>query len=338
MAFRVGVSHDFVSSDHPTSWGDIGLDRLAAEGIAWEFLPPDNGVLTAEHVAGFDAVVFGTPTVTAATVSGSTPPRLLARFGVGLDAVDVDACTRAGVAVTNTPDGARRAVATAALTLILATFHRLVDKNALARRPAWDGRLDLIGQGLTGRTVGAVGLGNIASELFALMAPFATVNLAHDPYRDPREARARGVELTGLEDLFTRSDVVVVTAALTAQTRHLVNAGLLALMRPRAVLVNVSRGPIVDTAALTEALAAGRLFGAGLDVTDPEPLPVGHPLLVLPNVVLAPHALAWTDEMARGNGASVVQAIIDVRQGRAPRYLADRAVLDHPRLRERVTA
>jgi phosphoglycerate dehydrogenase-like enzyme len=332
MTFRVGVSHDFVSPDLPTSWGEIGLDALERAGIPWHFLEPDDGELTPGQIAGLDAVIFGSPSVTARTVSGQSPPQLLARFGVGLDAVDVAACTSAGVAVTITPDGARRPVATAALTLILATLHRLVDKHVLAVSPPWDDRLGLMGHGLTGRTVGVVGLGNIATELFTLLAPFGTVHLASDPYRTTAEAAAAGVELVTTDDLFTRCDVVVITAALTEQTRHLVGARLLDLMPAHAVLVNVSRGAIVDTGALVEILRAGRIFGAGLDVTDPEPLPAGHPLTRLPNVVLAPHALAWTDEMALGNGTSAVTAVLDVAAGRVPRFLADPAVLTHPRL------
>lgn len=334
MAFRVGISHDFAHADRPTAWGDIGLAGLDRAGLDWEFLAADDGTLTPEHVDGLDAVIFADPAVTAHTVSGQSPPRLLARFGVGLDAVDVEACTRAGVAVTITPDGARRPVATAALTLILATMHRLLEKDAVARRPVWDNRLDLMGRGLTGRTVGLLGLGNIATELCTVLAPFATVNLAHDPYRTQAAAAAIGVRLVELPELFSSCDVVVVTTALTAQTRGLVGAELIGLMPAHAVLVNVSRGPIVDTAALVDALAAGRIFGAGLDVTDPEPLPPGHPLTTLPNVVLTPHALAWTDEMALGNGSSAVTAVVDMANGRVPRHLADRSVLVHPRQRQ----
>lgn len=325
--FRLALSADFRAADGSVSWGDIGLDELEAAGGSWDFLPEQTDVLRAEDIDGYDAVLFAAPGVTAASVSGPNPPRLLARFGVGLDSVDVEACTRAGVAVTVTPDGAQRSVATAALTLMLAVSQRLLDKDRLVRSARWDTKIELIGRGLSGRTVGTLGLGGAATDLFALLAPFGTSNLATDPLRTAEDAAALGVELVPLDELAARSDVLVVLAPLTESTRGCVNARLIGLMQPHAILVNVARGPIVDTDALVAALSEGRLFGAGLDVMDPEPLPADHPLLALDNVVLTPHALAWTDEMARGNGSSAIRAALDLRAGRRPRYLVNEAVL-----------
>ena len=335
--FTVGLSHDFVSAGGATSWGDIGLDELTAAGVRWEFLSPDTGELDPGAVDGYDAVLFSAPAVTARSVSGFQPPLLLARFGVGLDEVDLDACSRAGVAVTITPDGARRAVATAALALILAVSHNLTGKDRLARTGGWNERLNLLGRGITGRKVGVFGLGNIAAELFTLLAPFGTINLATDPLKSPQDAAALNVGLVPLPELMRTCDIVVITAALTEQTRGAINAEMLALLARDAVLVNVSRGPIVDTDALAEALRTGRLRAAGLDVTEPEPLEHDHPLLSLPNVTLTAHSLAWTDEMAIGNGRSAIRAILDVRAGRAPTYLANPGVLMHERLRRFIT-
>ena len=335
-AFTVGISHDFVAPGSPTTWGDIGLAELTGAGTTWRFLPEDAGELVPETIDGYDAVLFGTPSITRRTVSGSRPPLVLARFGVGLDAVDLDACTEAGVAVTITPDGARRAVATAALTLILAASHNLLAKDRLVRNGDWTSRSSLMGRGLSGRRVGAFGLGNVALELFHLLTPFGTTNLATDPHRSPEEAAAHGVRLVDLPELMSGCDIIVVTAALTTDTHRAIDADMLALVRPGAILINVARGAIIDTAALVGALTNGQLAAAGLDVVDPEPLPHGHPLLELANVVLAPHALAWTDEMARGNGASAIKAILDIRAGRVPEHLANPAVLEHSRLRDRL--
>jgi len=328
--WQVGLSYDLRAPDGSISWGDIGIDQLEAAGIDWSFLQPDDGVLTAELVAGYDAVLFAAPAVTEATVARADRPALLARFGVGLDSVDLEACTAAGVAVTITPDGARRAVATAALTLILALEQQVLAKDRLVRQGRWQDRMSFMGRGLTGRTVGVLGLGSIAHELFHLLAPFDTVNLATDPYREVEEAAARGVQLVDLETLMRESDIVVVAASLTAGTRHLIDRRLLSLMRPQAVLINVARGAIVDTIALAEALAAGQIRGAGLDVFETEPLPTDHPLVALHNVVLSPHALAWTDEMALGNGSSAIRAILAVRAGRVPAHLANPAVAASP--------
>jgi phosphoglycerate dehydrogenase-like enzyme len=311
------------------AWGDLGLDRLRAADADVRFLPPDDGVLTAAHVDGCDAVLFAAPAVTAETVSGPHPPRHLARFGVGLDTVDVAACTRAGVAVTVTPDGARRAVATAALTLVLAVLQRVREKDARVRAGDWSDRSGLLGRGLTGRTVLVVGFGSVAAEFCRLTAPFATVNLAHTRRREvPRGPGDPDVERVALAEGLRRADVVVVTAPLTPQTHHLLDAAVLAHLRPGAVLVNVARGPVVDTAALLDALRDGRLAGAGLDVFEDEPLPADHPLTTFPNVVLAPHCLAWTDELALGNGSSAVTSILALRAGEPVGNLVDPAVLE----------
>ena len=119
-------------------------------------------------------------------------------------------------------------------------------------------------------------------------------------------------------------------------TYHAIKRRRFALMPSHAIIVNVARGPIVDTDALVDALTDGAIAGAGLDVVDPEPLPVGHPLLSMPNVVLSPHALAWTDQMALGNGRSAIKAILDVRSGRAPERMANPDVLLKPSFRTRI--
>lgn len=334
--FRVALSADFASDKLETSWGDIGLGRLREAGISYDFLEVELAVLSAEQIDGYDAIIFAGPAVDAATVSGPRPPALLARFGVGLDAVDLPACTAAGVAVTITPDGAKRAVATAALTMMLAAGHNLVAKDRMVRTAAWDSKLDLLGAGLTGKTVGTIGFGNIARELFSLLAPFQTRNLTADPFQDAGDVARQGATLVDLDTLMAECDAVVVTAALTSETFHLVGATQLALMKPTAIIVNVARGPIIDVEALTVVLQNRSIAGAGLDVFEVEPVPATHPLLALNNVVLSPHALAWTDEMAAGNGRSAINAIIEVSEGRVPMFLGNRAVTTVPAFVERL--
>lgn len=278
-------------------------------------------------------MVLGGSTVSAETVAGPRPPLLLARFGVGYDSVDIEACTAAGVAVTITPDGARRPVAAAAVALLLAVRHNLVAKDRLVREGRWADKVHLHGTGLSGSTVGMVGLGNVGSEVVRLLEPFDVRVLVADPQRTPAEAADLGVALADVDEVVSSCDALVLTAALTPATHHVLDARRLASMRPGSVVVNIARGPLVDTDALVDALEHGPLRAAGLDVFEEEPLPVDHPLVGRPDVVLAPHALAWTSEMALGNGRSALSAVLDALAGRRPEFLVDPAVVEHPRWR-----
>jgi len=190
---------------------------------------------------------------------------------------------------------------------------------------------------LVGRVLGSVGVGNVGAEMFRLAQPLDMRFLAYDPHVDTKLAADLGVELVELDDVFRRSDVISVNCPLTPQTRNLVNAERIALMKPGAYLINTARGPIVDQRALTAALQERRIAGAGLDVLSQEPPDADDPILKLDNVILAPHALCWTDQLFAGNGAADVKAVLDVQQGRTPYLIVNRAVLDTERWQRRMT-
>jgi phosphoglycerate dehydrogenase-like enzyme len=332
--FRVGLTRDFLKPDSTPAFGAIGLDLLdATPGISYEFLETDTLELQADQVRGFDALLVLAPRVGAASLAGADRLVLIARFGVGYDNVDVAACTRAGVLVTITPDGVRRPVATSVLAYMLALSLRMIDKDRLTRAGRWADKLDFMGTGLSGRTLGIIGFGNIGREIVQLARPLGMRHLAFDPYLSAGDAAAKNVELVDLETLLRASDFISINCALTPDTHHLLNSERLALMKPTAYLINTARGPIVDQAALTAALASHRLAGAALDVFETEPIDPNDPLLALDNVIVAPHAICWTDECFQGNGESACRGIIDVAAGRIPPFIVDRAALDHPRLR-----
>jgi D-3-phosphoglycerate dehydrogenase len=276
--------------------------------------------------------------VTAATVREAGRLALVARAGVGYDAIDVDALTERGIFLTITPDGVRRSMGAAALTLLLALGHRLVLRDRFTRGGRWVEESQELGVGLTGRTLGLIGLGNIGRELLALARPLGMRHLAADPYVEPAVALAHGAELVELERLLAEADFVCITCALSDQTRRLIDADKLALMKPTAYLVNVARGPIVDQRALTEALMTRAIAGAGLDVFEQEPIDPADPLLELENVILAPHAIGHTDQWALETGRSACAAILDVANGRLPRHVVNREVLEHPLLRNKLRA
>jgi D-3-phosphoglycerate dehydrogenase len=335
--FRVGVTRDFLKPDGSLGFGDIGLSLLEqAPGVEWEFLSENTATLQPDQILDYDALLVLAPQVSAATLEGASRLAIIARFGVGYDKVDVEACTQKGVLLTITPDGVRRPVAASIMTFVLALSHKLLIKDRLTRAGRWAEKLDYMGLGLTDRVLGVVGLGNIGREVFVLAQPFGMRHIAYDPYVNSAEAAAMGVELAGLETLLKTADFVCICCALTPETHHLLNAERLALMKKTAYLINAARGPIVDQQALTIALREGRLQGAALDVFEQEPIDANDPILKLDNVIVTPHAICWTDECFLGNGRSACRSILEVAAGRIPSNVVNRVVLDNPRLQEKL--
>jgi D-3-phosphoglycerate dehydrogenase len=335
VTFRVGVTSDILDAKGEPVFGREPLQALdAAQGLEWEWLPKGIREITAQHAAQYDAIYVNSPRVPAAAVAGKDLRlKLVSRHGVGYDSVDVPAMSAAGVLVCNTPNAMPRPVATMALTLVLALAHRLLAKDRMTREGRWNDRVDYMGTGLTGRTLGVVGAGRIGKELLRLAKVFDLKLLAADPYAEELELGYLGAKKVPLETVMAESDFVVVTALLNDETRHLVNAAQIARMRPSAYLVNVARGPVVEEKALYEALSAKRIAGAGLDVFEEEPTPATNAILRLDYVIVTPHALCWTDELFRNIARTAVGAVLDVHAGRAPRFVVDPGALAHPRAR-----
>jgi phosphoglycerate dehydrogenase-like enzyme len=327
--FRVGVTRE--------SFLPFGLEPLERAGIRWERLAEERAELTPDLVGGFDALFHFSARVSASTLEGAERLALIARHGVGLDMVDLEACTDRGVAVTITPDGITRPMASAAAALILALTHRLVERDRAFHEGRWDeGRFGLIGLGLRGRTLGVIGFGRIGRELVRLMAPYELRVLVSTPRLPGAEAQAHGVVVVELDELLREADVVVVACPLKPETLQLLDARRLALLKPSAVLVNIARGQIVDEAALADALREGRLAGAGLDVFEREPVSAGDELLDVPNLVGAPHSLGYTDQLFRDCMESACRAIAAVASGEIPDHLANPAVLASPHFAEKL--
>ena len=295
---KVGLTRDLLTPSGEPSFGRGPLAILDAEpSIDWEFLPEAVPRITPEIAARYDLLYVNSPLVDRASVSRpDRRVRLVARHGVGYDSVDVAAMTGAGVVVTNTPVAVRRPVAVAALTMLLALAGRLFAKDRLTRAGRWDERTAHMGLGLTTRTLGVIGVGGIGSELLALARPFGWRMLAADPYVPAERIAALGATRLPLDQMLAQCDFVVCACILNDETRHLIDRARLARMKREAFLVNLARGPVVDEAALVEALRAGALAGAGLDVFEREPVDPANPLLAMDEVIVTPHALCWTDE------------------------------------------
>ena len=325
--FRVGVTREVRTSDGGFVFAPYDLRALEDAGIEWAFLTEEARPLRPGLLHGLDGLYHYSAPVTRASLEGVDRLAIIARNGVGLDFIDVAACSERGIAVTITPGGITHSMASAAVSLVLAAAHRLRQRDLALRSGDWGpGRFLPHGAGLRGRTLGVIGYGRIGREVVRLLEPWAmrVVVTQRTPVTES------GVVYAGLDELLAQSDVVVVACPLTEATRGLLDAHRLGLMKSTAILVNVARGAIVDQAALVEALRSGRLAGAGLEVVDPEPLPADDPLLGLPNVVGAPHSLGYTDDLIRGCVEEACDALMSVAAGRVPANVANPEVLDNP--------
>lgn len=323
-SFRIGITADVLQSDGRPIFGEEALALLEAPQVEWEYMDASSSEISADHVARYDAICAMTTRVTPQSLDAKDIRlKLIARFGVGYDSIDVPACTAAGVLLTIAPDGVRRPVATSELTLMLMLAQQVLIKDRLTRSGRWNEKLDYIGTGLTGRTLGSIGIGNIGAELFRIAKPLDMVCIAHDPAADTALAASLGVTLVDMDTLFRKSDFLTVNCPLNERTRGLVDARLIAFMKPSAYLINTARGPIVDEKALYAALSSGKIAGAGLDVFEQEPTPVDNPILKLDNVVVTPHGICFTDECMRGLAESAFRAALDVAAGRKPPYIVN---------------
>lgn len=296
-----------------------GLDPIlaACDVDVWpDRLPPAPEVLR-EKVAGCDGLVsLLTDRVDAALLAAAPTLKVVSNFAVGVNNIDLPACTARGVKVGNTPGVLTDATADIAVTLLLAAARRLGESAADAKAGRWLTwePLGWLGRELAGKTLGVVGMGRIG---------YATAKRLHHGWgmrvvytaRTPKPDADRDLSAArvDLDALLAESDFVTVHADLNDSTRGLFGAAAFAKMKPTAVFVNTSRGPLVDQPALANALRTGTIFAAGLDVTDPEPLPPTHELYALPNCVIAPHVASATvetrDAMARKCAANLLAGV-----------------------------
>lgn len=299
----------------------------AVEGIIRSRLPSgfdlhvrgrDEAVTAALADAEF-VVVATTPLPHQALAAGKRL-RLVQHQGVGYEKTDVGAAARMGVPVAVCPAGTTVGVAEHTLLLVLAVFKRLPQADASLRRGEWlQWELRPVSAELAGKKFGLVGFGRIGEAVARRAQAFEANVLAceKEPTRQ-QIARSASVQILSLAELLAEADVISLHVPLTADTRHMINAESLGLMRPTAVLINTARGPLVDETALLRALQSGKLAGAGLDVFEQEPLPAHHPLLQLPNVVVTPHISAGTKDALIAKMDACFANIVRVAHGEPP--------------------
>ncbi len=307
----------------PTSYGknDLRL-KTELEALVGEVIynPTGKPLASAEVerlLPGIDGYIAGLDGIDANALRAADRLKVISRYGVGIDNVDMDAARGRGIIVTNTPGANSVSVAELALGLILALARQIPEAVEAVHQGKWP---RYAGISTEGKTIGILGLGAIGKQLTRRLAGFDCTILAFDPYADAAFARDHHVELTSMEDVIRRSDFISLHLPLLPETRGLVDATFLGQMKPGSFLVNTSRGEVVDESALLEALQNGHLRGAGLDAFTQEPPDPHNPLLSLPQVIATPHLGAQTDGATSNMGWFAMRDCLAVLKSEEPKY------------------
>jgi len=280
-----------------------------------------------ELTKGAHAVLNCYAKMTARVIEKLDRCKIIARYGIGVDNVDLVAATRAGILVTNVPDYCVDEVSDHALALMLALARQIVLGDGAVREGRWDVVAHAGIRRLRGQRLGLLGFGKIARALASKVQAIGMKVLAYDPYVDSELIAPYGAEAVNLDRLLAEADALSVHVPLSPETRNLIGEGELARMKPTAFLINTSRGGIVDEQALAEALNAGRIGGAALDVLSVEPPPLDHPLRKLPNVILTPHFAFYSRESVIELQTKAAEEVARALKGDPPRSPVNPEVL-----------
>ncbi|MFQ5996398.1 MAG: NAD(P)-dependent oxidoreductase [Dehalococcoidales bacterium] len=328
---RIGLTRDFFDENGKFMMPGPGLKLLDdMPNVEYQMFPEFLREVIPEQIEGFDMVVTFRPLWTKQSIAGNNQLLSIHRGGVGYERLDVSALTDSGIMLFITPGAVRRPMAVVYITFVLALSIRLLTKDKLIRERRWAEQYHYQGYGLVGRTLGAIGVGNIGHEMFKLAKPFEMKHIAYDPYITPEAVADIGAQLVDLDTVLTESDFLTIICPLNEETRHLISEKELKKMKRTAFLINAARGPIVDEIALIKALQESWIQGAGLDVFEQEPILPDNPLLKLDNVILSPHALAQTDQTFSTMWHIIVEQLSAITRGEIPETLVNREVLDKP--------
>jgi D-3-phosphoglycerate dehydrogenase len=310
-----------------SSLDNDGIECLASHGLTAR-MPQGSGPMNEDRVVeelqGCVAVIAGMEPYTDRVFSACPELKVVARWGIGYDSIDVAAATRHGVMVINTPGVVTEAVADMTLALMLGAARRLPYGDRAVRAGRWP---TIFSGQLFEKTLGVIGLGQIGQAVIRRAKGFSMRILGYDPYCEDGLCELLIVEQPALEQLLAESDFITLHCTMCPETRHLINREQLRLMKPTAYLINAGRGGLVDQAALTEALREGWIAGAGLDVLDPEPPDPSDPLLQLENVVFMPHVSSFTHDTVAKVNQQVCRNVLEALSGQRPQFIVNAGVL-----------
>ena len=296
-----------------------GIDYLKTYADVLYASSWDENVLCQEVKDVSGIIIRANGKATARIMDSAPKLKVIGRHGAGVDNIDLEAAKERGITVVNTPHAPAEAVAEHVIGVMVVLSKRILESDRALRSGQWDVRYNLHAFEMRGRTLGIVGMGRIGSRVAEIAKAIGMEILYSDVVANPQVEEKFGAKRIKLEELLKLSDYITLHVPATPETKYLINAERLELMKPTAILVNAARGSVVDTMALYDALKSGKLFGAAIDVFEAEPAPADHPLFSLPNVVVTPHMAGHSDDALIAM-SMVAKDIIRVIQGQPPEY------------------
>lgn len=332
--FSIGLTADFYDENGNALHEDIGLSVFEKSNhIVLSKLAEHKTEIISDQLSDHNVAFVLSPNVTTNSLKGNEEHLLaISRFGVGYDNVDVEACTANDVLVLIAEGAVNRSVAEATITWMLTLTHHVLQKDQLVRTGRWNDRNQLMGSELREKTLGVIGFGGIGKALVDLLNGFGMKKaLVYDPgLTGDICSRFEVTYVEELNELLMRSDFVSLHCPLNEETRGLIGNKQLKLMKSTAYLLNLSRGGIVDEEALYNALLNQTISGAAIDCFEGEPILSPHRFGTLDNVILAPHSIAWTNELFKDIGRTACKSILDLSLGKQPRGIVNPEVLESP--------
>jgi phosphoglycerate dehydrogenase-like enzyme len=330
--FHVAFTADFFGENGRPRYPDFGLAAFECQPqITVSNFARHEAEIQSQQLRGVHGVVVLTPRVTRATLAGNDQMLAVGRFGVGYDSVDVAACTESNVLVMITAGAVNHSMAEAIVGWMLALSHHIPAKDRLVRDGRWNDRASYMGSELRDRTLGVIGLGGIGRTLLAMLSGFRMrPPLVFDPFVNSEVAAELGARAVSLDELLTQADFVSVNCPLNDSTRGLIGAKEIAQMKPTAFLINTARGGIVEESALLSALRDKRIAGAALDCFETEPVVDIASFVGLENLILAPHAIGWTDELFRDIGTMACRSMVELSRGIRPSGVLNPELFERP--------
>ena len=313
MQFIIGISSDLLTNEGKPCFGEQPLEGIYKEKkILFEWMEPNIQVLSEKETSKYDAILLNSPKLNNNSINPKNNKlKIVSRFGVGFDSVDLDVLKKNKIILTNTPNAVRRPVAVASLTMILSLSSKLIIKDNLLRKGRWHERTNHMGVGLTNKTLGLIGFGGIGREFVKISNNLFKKVICYDPFVDKQEMRNFKVDKVDFSEIANSSDFLVILCDLNEKTRGMIDRTFLNKMKSSSYLINLSRGPVVNENDLIASLKQNKIAGVGLDVMMNEPIEEDNELINLKNTILTPHSLCWTDECFNSIATEAISSILD---------------------------